>query len=56
MSDDDATVQVPIVGGQTRRERRMSSKRFRLQWQWLAYSAVVVLVIAGAAFLAVSDV
>jgi hypothetical protein len=55
VTDDDATIQIPIVSGQTRRQRRMSSHRPRLQWQWLVYSGVVMLVIVGAAFLAVSD-
>jgi hypothetical protein len=55
MTDEDATVQIRAVGGPTRRERRRSARRPRLQWQWLLYSLVVVLVIVGAAMLAVSD-
>jgi cell division septal protein FtsQ len=55
MTDDDATVQIRAGGGPTRRERRMSARRPRLQWQWLAFSAVVLLVVVGAAMLAVSD-
>lgn len=56
MTDEDATVLIPVVGGPTRRERQASARRPRLQWQWLAYGAAVALLIVGASLLAVSGV
>ena len=49
MADEDATLLIPRV---TRRDKRLASKR-RVPWAWIAYSGGVVLVVVGAAFLAV---
>lgn len=49
MGDEDATVLVPRV---TRRDQRLARHR-GVPWGWIAYAVGVVLVVAGAAMLAV---
>jgi len=49
LDDEDATLLIPRV---TRRERRLARRR-GVPWGWIAYAFGVVLVVAGAALLAV---